>query len=269
MIQLVVTGAMGRMGRTLCQLIQADPSCELVAATVRASNPMVGRSAAEALALPGLMFNLASNLTDCAAATAVIDFTLPEALPEHLNACVALRWPLVIGTTGLGAEHQQLIDAAAQHIPVLWAPNMSMGVALLQQLVEQAARALGAGYDVEVLEMHHRHKVDAPSGTALALGAAAARGLGRTLQANAVFGREGAEGPRQANTIGFATLRGGDVIGEHTVFLAGPGERIELGHQASSRNTFAYGALRAAQWLQAQPNGRYDMHDVLGLKPMP
>jgi 4-hydroxy-tetrahydrodipicolinate reductase len=210
---------------------------------------------------------VSAALADCAAADAVIDFTLPEALRAHLDACIALKRALVIGTTGLKDEHQGWIDAAAQHIPVLWAPNMSIGVTLLQQLVEQAAQALGPAYDVEVLEMHHRHKVDAPSGTALALGEAAARGLGRDLAANAVFGREGAEGPRKTSTIGFATLRGGDVIGEHTVFLAGSGERIELGHRATTRDTFAYGAIRAAQWLQDQPIGRYDMQDMLGLKP--
>ena len=267
MTKLVVTGATGRMGQTLCKLIQAEPGFTLVGATVRAHSPALGQTAAAALGMPDEAFQLQSNLHSCAAADAVIDFTLPEALPEHVAACVALGLPLVVGTTGLQAEHEALLNAAAERIPVLWAPNMSMGVALLQQLVEQAARALGAGYDVEVLEMHHRHKVDAPSGTALALGAAAARGLGRDLQANAVYGREGAEGPRDANTIGFATLRGGDVIGEHTVFLAGAGERLELGHRASTRDTFAHGALRAAQWLQTQPNGRYDMRHVLGLKP--
>jgi 4-hydroxy-tetrahydrodipicolinate reductase len=219
------------------------------------------------LGLPGVSFDLSAKIADCAAADVVIDFTLPEALQSHLDACVALQRPLVIGTTGLSAEQQRAIDAAAKSIPVLWAPNMSIGVTLLQQLVEQAARALGPSYDVEVLEMHHRHKVDAPSGTALALGEAAARGLERDLSAHAIFGREGAEGPRDAQTIGFATLRGGDVIGEHTVFLAGAGERIELGHRATSRETFAHGAIRAAQWLQGQPIGRYDMHHMLGLKP--
>jgi 4-hydroxy-tetrahydrodipicolinate reductase len=223
--------------------------------------------ASEALGLPGLSFALMPALAQCAVADVVIDFTLPAALQSHLDACVALKRPLVIGTTGLTAEHQQAIDAAARSIPVLGAPNMSVGVTLLQQLVEQAARTLGASYDVEVLEMHHRHKVDAPSGTALALGEAAARGLDRNLYEHAVYGREGAEGPRDANTIGFATLRGGDVIGEHTVFLAGSGERLELGHRATSRETFAFGAIRAAQWLQTQPVGRYDMKDALGLKP--
>lgn len=267
MTQLVVTGATGRMGQTLCRLIHANPECTLVGATVRASSTACGQPAREVLGLPELTFDLHSDVRACAAADAVIDFTLPEALAGNLEACIELGRPIVVGTTGLNAAHQALLDEAAQHIPVLWAPNMSVGVTLLRQLVEQAARALGAGYDVEVLEMHHRHKVDAPSGTALALGEAAARGLGRDLHSHAIYGREGAEGPRDANTIGFATLRGGDVIGEHTVFLAGLGERIELGHRATSRDTFAYGAIRAAQWLQTQPLGRYDMQEMLGLKP--
>ena len=267
MTRLVVTGATGRMGQTLCRLIESNPDCALVGATASASNPAVGRAAPSVLGLPEATFQLTAELHQCAAPDVVIDFTLPSALSAHLSACVSLGCPIVVGTTGLTDAHQQMLDTAAQQIAVLWAPNMSVGVALLQQLVEQATRALGPGYDVEVLEMHHRHKVDAPSGTALALGEAAARGLNRNLAAHAVYGREGAEGPRDANTIGFATLRGGDVIGEHTVYLAGQGERVAIGHTASTRETFAHGAIRAAQWLQTQPVGRYDMQDMLGLKP--
>jgi 4-hydroxy-tetrahydrodipicolinate reductase len=173
---------------------------------------------------------------------------------------------MIIGTTGFSAEEKQAIEAASKNIPIVFAPNMSVGVTLLINLVEQAAKVLNEGYDIEVVEMHHRYKVDAPSGTALRLGEAAAKGLGQSLDDCAVYAREGVTGEREAGKIGFATMRGGDVVGDHTVVLAGIGERVELTHKASSRATFAVGALRATKYLRGKKSGLFDMRDVLGLK---
>ncbi|MEZ0317242.1 MAG: 4-hydroxy-tetrahydrodipicolinate reductase, partial [Methylophilaceae bacterium] len=181
-------------------------------------------------------------------------------------ACEQANVKLVIGTTGFNAEQKQQIDAASSKIAIVFAPNMSVGVTLLINLVQAAAKVLAEGYDIEVIEAHHRHKVDAPSGTALRLGEAAAAALGRNLDECAVYGREGVTGERGPSTIGFATVRGGDVVGDHTVLFAGIGERVELTHKASSRATFALGALRAAKFLESKSKGLYDMQDVLGLK---
>ena len=184
----------------------------------------------------------------------------------YLAACQKHKVKMIIGTTGFSTEEKQKIEVAAKEIAIVFAPNMSVGVTLLINLVEQAARVLNEGYDIEVVEMHHRHKVDAPSGTALRLGEAAAHGLGQDLKDCAVYAREGVTGEREAGKIGFATMRGGDVVGDHTVVLAGIGERVELTHKASSRATFALGALRAAKYLAAKDSGLYDMRDVLGLR---
>jgi 4-hydroxy-tetrahydrodipicolinate reductase len=195
-----------------------------------------------------------------------IDFSAPAALRHNIEAALAAGRPIVIGTTGLDSEHHRLIDEAARRIPVLQAANMSLGVNLLGFLVREAAARLGEEWDVEIVEMHHRHKVDAPSGTALLLGEAAAMGRGVDLQSASERGRDGITGARRAGSIGFASLRGGSVAGDHQLIFAGEGERIELGHRAESRAVFARGALHAALWLIGKPPGRYDMADVLGLK---
>ncbi|MBB6122310.1 4-hydroxy-tetrahydrodipicolinate reductase [Sphingobium subterraneum] len=195
----------------------------------------------------------------------LIDFSSPAALAANLDTCVAANTPIVIGTTGLEAEHHALIDEAARRIPVLQTGNTSLGVNLLAALVEDAARRLGEDWDIEIVEMHHRHKVDAPSGTALLLGQAAARGRGVDLAAHTESGRHGITGARAKGAIGFAALRGGSVAGDHQVILATEGERIEIGHRAENRGIFARGAVKAALWLVGQPAGRYDMKSVLGL----
>lgn len=195
----------------------------------------------------------------------LIDFSAPSALASHLDACIATQRPLLIGTTGLEPAHHQLIDAAARDIPVLQTGNTSLGVNLLAALVEQAAAGLGEDWDIEIVEMHHRHKVDAPSGTALLLGEAAARGRGVSLADHSERGRDGITGARRPGAIGFAALRGGSVAGDHQVIFAAEGERIEIGHRAESRMIFARGAVKGAQWLAHQPPGRYDMKAVLGL----
>jgi len=198
-------------------------------------------------------------------ADVLIDFSAPAALKANLDACIAAGKPIVIGTTGLEAEHHALIDAAAKSIPVLQTGNTSLGVNLLAVLVEEAARRLGDDWDIEIVEMHHRHKVDAPSGTALLLGQAAAKGRGIELEAHKQSGRDGITGARPVGAIGFAALRGGSVAGDHQVILAAEGERIELGHRAENRSIFARGAVKAALWLAGQPVGRYDMKSVLGI----
>ena len=195
-----------------------------------------------------------------------VDFSAPDGLEKHLEAVLGAERPIVIGTTGLAAEHQRMIDHAAGHVPVLQAANMSLGVNLLAHLARQTAARLGTDWDIEIVEMHHRHKVDAPSGTALLLGEAAAAGRGVPLESVSDRGRDGIAGPRKEGSIGFASLRGGSVAGDHQIVFAGEGERIELGHRAESRAIFARGAIEAALWLIGKPAGRYDMADVLGLK---
>jgi len=196
----------------------------------------------------------------------LIDFTRPEGTMRHLEICRRLGVNMVIGTTGLSAQQKAQLGAAAQDIGIVFAPNMSVGVNLVFKLLETASRVLREGYDIEIIEAHHRHKVDAPSGTALGMGEVVARTLGRDLAQCAVYGREGVTGERDPSTIGFATVRGGDIVGDHTVLFAGTGERIEITHKAGSRATFALGALRAARFLAGHPAGLYDMQDVLNLK---
>ena len=264
--QLAIAGVSGRMGRALLEAIAADTECALAAAIDRPGSPLIGQDA-------GLIYGAITHVAivegaeaNLANAQALIDFTRPEATLAYLDACVAAQLPIVIGTTGFDEAGTARITAAAQHIPIVFAPNMSVGVNLLMKLAELAARVLDDGYDIEIIEAHHRHKVDAPSGTALGLGRAVARTLNRDLASCAVYGREGVTGERAPGTIGFATVRGGDIVGDHTLMFAGIGERIELSHKASSRATFAQGALRAAKWLQGQKPGLYDMRDVLNLK---
>jgi len=265
MLDILITGSSGRMGQALLQATLADPELRLAAALDRADCPQLGKDAGE-------MFGAACGVklgTDQQAlrpGSVLVDFTRPEPSLEYLAACRKAGAGMVIGTTGFTAAQKQLIADAAQEIPVVFAPNMSVGVNLLINLVQAAARVLSEGYDIEIIEAHHRHKVDAPSGTALRLGEAAAAALGRDLAQCAVYGREGVTGERDPSTIGFATVRGGDVVGDHTVLFAGIGERVELTHKASSRATFAIGALRAAKFLAGKKNGLYDMQDVLGLR---
>jgi 4-hydroxy-tetrahydrodipicolinate reductase len=266
MVKVVIAGATGRMGRALIESVLNDADCMLHGALDREGSPQLGRDAGEQfgqITNVQLTSDVSATLKD---ADVLIDFTRPEASMHYLEACRALNVKHVIGTTGFSAEQRTSIEIAAKEIAIVFAPNMSVGVTLLINLVEQAARVLSEGYDIEVVEMHHRHKVDAPSGTALRLGEAAAYGLGQELKDCAVYSREGVTGEREAGKIGFATMRGGDVVGDHTVVFAGVGERVELTHKASSRATFALGALRASKFLMQHTNGLFDMRDVLSLR---
>lgn len=262
--KIALVGVNGRMGRALVQAVQEDKSSLLSAAFVRQGSALTGLDAGEVTGFGRLDVPLQDSL-DSSLFDVLIDFTRPEATMAYMNACVSAKKPMVIGTTGFSASELSEMQAAAQQIPIVFAPNFSVGVNLLLGLVAKAAQVL-TDYDIEVIEAHHRYKVDAPSGTALRLGRAAADALGWDLNQCAVYGREGITGERPAKQIGFATVRGGDVVGDHTVLFAGLGERVELTHKASSRLTFAQGAVRAAQWLAHQPAGLYDMQDVLGLR---
>lgn len=254
------------MGHALLEGVFADSELALHAALDRADSAQIGRDAGEQFGkVTGVKISHDIHAA-LSGADVLVDFTRPEPSLEYLAACRKTGVKLVIGTTGFSAEQKQQIEAAAKDIGIVFAPNMSVGVTLLINLVQSAAKVLNEGYDVEVIEAHHRHKVDAPSGTALRLGEAAAAALGRNLDECAVYGREGVTGERDPSTIGFATVRGGDVVGDHTVLFAGIGERVELTHKASSRATFALGALRAAKFLNSRQAGLYDMRDVLGLK---
>ena len=265
--RVAIAGVSGRMGRALLEAVAADASCTLAAAIDRPGSPLLGQDAGVVTgSISGIRVSDALAAGADGAVQALIDFTRPEATFAYMDACIAANVPLVIGTTGFDDAGRARIHAAARHIPIVFAPNMSVGVNLLLKLAELAAQVLDDGYDIEIIEAHHRHKVDAPSGTALGLGQAVARATGRDLDACAVYGREGVTGERDPKTIGFATVRGGDIVGDHTLLFAGIGERVELTHKASSRATFAQGALRAAKWLQGQAPGLYDMRDVLNLK---
>lgn len=263
-MKLVITGSSGRMGKALIEAISAAEDLILHAALDQMGSPAIGRLADETNS--GSVRIIDDLSAALAGADVLIDFTRPEATLSHLAACRQAGVAMVIGTTGFDADGKAAIAEAGRHIPIVFAPNMSVGVNLLLKLVDSAARVLREGYDVEIIEAHHRHKVDAPSGTALALGEAVARALDRDLKTCAVYGREGITGERQADTIGFATVRGGDIVGDHTVMFAGVGERVEITHKASSRMTFALGALRAARFLAGKSVGVFDMQDVLGLR---
>jgi len=266
MIKVVIAGVTGRMGHALLEGVFADGELQLYAAIDRVDSAQIGRDAGEQLGYNSGVKIISDVASALQGAQVLIDFTRPEATMQYLNLCQKANVSMVIGTTGFTAEQKLAIEATAKNIPIVFAPNMSVGVTLLINLVEQAAKVLNDGYDIEVVEMHHRHKVDAPSGTALRLGEAAALGLGQSLKDCAIYAREGVTGEREAGKIGFATLRGGDVVGDHTVVLAGIGERVELTHKASSRATFALGALRAAKFLCTKKAGLFDMRDVLSLR---
>lgn len=266
-LNVAIVGASGRMGRALIDAIVAQPACTLVAAVEHGDSPFIAQDAGM---FSGHQTGVAIS-QDLPAALAkadvLIDFTQPEGTLAHLPLCIAHKVNIIIGTTGFSDEGKAAIAAAAQEIGVVFAPNFSVGVNLSFALLDLTARVLNEGYDVEIIEAHHRHKVDAPSGTALRMGEVIADALGRDLKTCAVYGREGYTGARDPNTIGFATVRGGDVVGDHTALFATDGERVEITHKASGRATFANGAVRSALWLKQQGGkGLFDMQDVLGLK---
>jgi 4-hydroxy-tetrahydrodipicolinate reductase len=243
-IRYAIAGANGRMGKALVEAVHAAPDAELAAA-----------------------FDIGDNVEPAlASADCLIDFTRPEGTLQHLEICRRLGVHAVIGTTGFTLEQKKQIEAIARDIPIVFAPNMAVGVNAVFKLLDVAARILNEGYDIEVIEAHHRHKIDAPSGTALRMGEVVAAALGRELSECAVYGREGHTGERPATQIGFSTIRGGDIVGDHTVLFAGTGERIEITHNSASRMSYALGSLRAARFLQGRKNGLFDMQDVLGLR---
>jgi len=265
-VRLAIAGAGGRMGRALLEAGSADAGTAVAAALDVAGSPFSGRDAGE-LAAGAKGVRIGSDpAAALAAADVLVDFTRPAGTLAHLAACVACAKPIVIGTTGFEPGQAAKIHEASRAIPVVFAPNFAIGVLVMMKLVDLASRALGPAYDVEVFELHHKLKVDAPSGTALKLGEVAAAARGTTLDKDGVFARHGVTGERRAGTLGFSVARGGDVIGDHTVYFLGTGERIELTHRSASRATYAQGAIRAAKWLHGRAPGLYDMDDVLGLR---
>lgn len=260
-----IVGAAGRMGRTLIEAVQAFEGLTLGAAVDAPGSSLIGADAGDLVGQGKLGVVLADDLAKVADdADVFIDFTLPEATLRNIRTCRAAGRRLVIGTTGLSDEQKAELRQASDDIAICFAANYSVGVTLCLQLLETAARVLGDEVDIEIIEAHHRHKIDAPSGTALAMGEVVAGALGRDLAACAVYGREGRTGERERQTIGFETIRAGDIVGEHTVMFAGDGERVEITHRATSRMNFARGAVRAAAWLARQERGLFDMRDVLG-----
>ena len=267
MQRVAIHGAAGRMGHALIQACQSAGHLQLTAALERTGSPALGSDAGTMAGLPPLGVTVTDNLTTALDTFDVlVDFTRPEPSLAALELCRQHGKRLVIGTTGFTAEQRATIEQASRYIPIMLAPNMSVGVNLCLKLLEVAAKVIGADTDIEIVEAHHRHKVDAPSGTALRMGEVVASALGRDLKDCAVWSREGHTGERDPNSIGFSVIRAGDIVGEHTVMFADEGERVEIRHHASSRLTFAKGAMRAAAWLSSQPAGLYDMQDVLGLK---
>ena len=257
-MRVAIAGAGGRMGQALIEAVLADRELQLAAALDAAGSAALGRAAGPV--------KIGADLGALAAADVLVDFTRPEGTLAHLEACLGRGKAMVIGTTGFSEAQKARIAQGAKRIPVVLSPNFAIGVNVVFRLAQTAARALGDAYDVEIVEAHHRHKVDAPSGTALMLGELVAQALGRDLAQVATHGREGDTGERPAKAIGFHSIRGGDIVGEHTVIFAGAGERVEVSVRSQSRTTYAAGALRAAKWLQGRGPGLYDMFDVLGLK---
>ncbi|HUE90644.1 4-hydroxy-tetrahydrodipicolinate reductase [Pseudomonas sp.] len=266
MQRIAVMGAAGRMGKTLIEAVQQADGAQLSAAIDRADSSLVGVDVGELVAQGKIGVNLSGDLNAVLDQFDVlIDFTHPSVTLKNLQVCRQAGKAMIIGTTGFSPEEKQLLVEAGKQIPIVFAANFSVGVNLCLKLLDTAARVLGDEVDIEIIEAHHRHKVDAPSGTALRMGEVVANALGRDLQKVAVYGREGQTGARERETIGFATVRAGDVVGDHTVLFAADGERVEITHKASSRMTFAKGAVRAALWLHKRQPGLYDMQDVLGL----
>ncbi|WP_206441522.1 4-hydroxy-tetrahydrodipicolinate reductase [Amphritea opalescens] len=267
MIRIAVTGAAGRMGKTNIEAIQATDGLVLGAAIVEPTSSLIGADAGEVANVGKLGVEVVGSLAQVVDDFDVlIDFTTPKSTLANLALCAANGKAMVIGTTGLNEAERNELNSFAEQMPIVFASNMSVGVNLCFKLLADAAKALGDDYDVEIIEAHHHHKVDAPSGTALSMGEVVADALGRDLRQCAVYGREGQVGARTKEEIGFVTIRAGDVVGDHTVLFATEGERVEITHKASSRMTFAKGAVRAASWLAEKENGLYDMQDVLNLK---
>jgi len=265
-LRLAILGATGRMGHALVDAVLQNPALKLSAALALPGSPGFGADAGSLVGRPATGVIVGNDLAEAAAAAEVfVDFTRPEGTLAALDSCVAHGRSIVIGTTGFDAAQKQHIAAAALKIPLCMAANFSVGVNICLRLLEVAAKSLGPGYDVEIVEAHHRGKVDAPSGTALRMGEAVAGALGRKLDDCAIHGRRGTTGARDATSIGFAVVRGGDIVGDHSVMFLGEGERVEISHKASSRANFAQGALRAALWLRDRVPGHYEMRDVLGL----
>ncbi|MGD0962120.1 MAG: 4-hydroxy-tetrahydrodipicolinate reductase [Methylomonas sp.] len=266
MLRIALVGVSGRMGLSLIKAVALSPQTELTTAISRPESLSIGKDAGELAGISALGVTVTDNLADRVDDFDVlIDFTRPEATLSYLDICRQAGKKLVIGSTGFSEPDKALISAAALEIPIVMAPNMSVGVNLSLKLLELAAKVMGSYTDIEIIEAHHRHKIDAPSGTALRMGEVVAKTLGRNLEDNALYGRQGNTGARERNTIGFSTIRAGDIVGEHTVMFADEGERLEITHKATSRMTFANGAVRAAQWLAEKQSGLFDMQDVLGL----
>jgi 4-hydroxy-tetrahydrodipicolinate reductase len=266
-LRLAVPGAAGRMGQMILKVIADTPGTELVAAIERPGSPFLGRDAGVVAGLGELGVPIRAELDDALAnAQVIIDFTAPAATAWTVSRAAEREVAVVIGTTGLGEAEKRAVWQASERIPIVLSANMSLGVNVLFGLLAQAARALGSDYDVEIVELHHRLKKDAPSGTALSMASVLAEALGRDLSHAARYGRQGQVGARTADEIGMLAVRGGDIVGEHTAYFCGLGERLEITHRATSRETFARGAVRAAQWLGDRDPGLYDMQDVLGLR---
>ncbi len=267
MIKVVVTGAAGRMGSRIINVLSGSEGIRLAAAIERKGSPLLGQDAGGPAGIPPTGIMITDNIGEALkAADVLIDFTVPESSLEHIRVCAENRRPIVIGTTGFSKEALEQIKKAAGSIPCILSPNMSIGVNLSFKILAEVAKALGDDYDVEIVEAHHRMKKDAPSGTAIKMAQVLAQALNRNLDEVGVYARKGMIGERSKKEIGIQTVRAGDIVGEHTVFFAGKGERIEITHRAHSRDTFAAGAVRAAKWVVGKKPGMYDMQDVLGLK---
>jgi 4-hydroxy-tetrahydrodipicolinate reductase len=266
MTRIAVCGAAGRMGKTIIEVCRDRDGVELTAAIERVDSPMIGMDAGEVAGIGGNNVPIVSSVRDTGDKFDVlIDFTSPDATMTHIESCHALGKRMVIGTTGFDEAQKLILTSASKDIAIVFAPNMSIGVNLVFKLVQLAAEIIGKETDIEIIEAHHNQKKDAPSGTAVRMGEIIAGTLGRNLKDCAVYGREGHTGVRDRNTIGFETIRAGDIVGDHTALFAAEGERVEITHRASSRKTFAGGAVRAAEWIMNRNNGLYDMQDVLGL----
>ncbi len=265
-MKIAIVGASGRMGQMIIESILKDGEVELVSAIDQLGTPTIGKDAGELVGMPCGVPVTSDVEAGIAKADCLIDFTRPEGTLEHLAICRRHKVAIVIGTTGFDGEGKETIADAAREIPIVFAPNMSVGVNVVFKLLDTASRILAEGFDIEIVEAHHKHKIDAPSGTALRMGEVVAEALGRDLKKCAVFGREGVTGERDPSTIGFATVRGGDIVGDHTVMYCGTGERVEITHKAGSRMPYALGSLRAARFLAGKKSGLFDMQDVLGLR---
>lgn len=268
MLRVAIAGCSGRMGKALVHAANIESDVQISAATVTHNNPLINTDVGLIAGIEAINLKPSDDIHKVLDQFDVlIDFTIPASTLQHLSLCKKHRKKMVIGTTGFSDEQKKLIQDAAKEIPIVFAPNTSIGVNICYELIKQAAAILGNSVDIEIIEAHHRHKIDAPSGTALKMGEVIAKSLGRDLNQVAVFDRHGITEERERQTIGFSTIRGGDIVGDHTVLFACSGERIEITHKASSRQAFATGAIRAAKWLQDKQSGLYSMGEVLGFSP--